>query len=119
MLSQLLYHLGRYIYILDAVDDYADDARSGGYNPLIYRFETGGGSLTEEQRESLALTLRHSEGLIASAYELREKNVYDPIISNIIYLGLESVREIVFQGRGKELKYTNNIHKGAGNERSL
>lgn len=111
VLGQMLYHLGRYIYILDAVDDYSDDAKSGSYNPLIYRFESGGAELTKEQREELTATLRHSEGLISSAYELKNKNVYDPILSNIIYLGLENVREMVFQGRGEELKYTNTIHK--------
>lgn len=111
ILAQLLYHLGRYIYIVDAVDDYPDDSKSGNYNPLIHRFETGGAALTEEQRETLEITLRHSEGLISSAYELKNKNVYDAILSNIVYLGLENVRETVFQGRGEELKYTNTIHK--------
>lgn len=111
ILAQLLYHLGRYIYIVDAVDDYPDDSKSGNYNPLIHRFETGGAALTEEQRDTLKITLRHSEGLISSAYELKNKNVYDAILSNIVYLGLENVRETVFQGRGEELKYTNTIHK--------
>lgn len=111
ILAQLLYHLGRYIYIVDAVDDYPEDSKNGSYNPLIYRFETGGAPLTEEQREMLKTTLCHSEGLISSAYELKNKNVYDAILSNIIYLGLENVRETVFQGRGAELKYTNTIHK--------
>lgn len=111
ILSQMLYHLGRYIYIVDAIDDYDDDSKSGSYNPLIYRFETGGEKLTEEQREMLETTLRHSEGLISSAYELKNKNVYDPILSNIIYLGLDNISQMVFQGRGSELKYTNTIHK--------
>lgn len=116
ILRQLLYHLGRFIYILDAVDDYPDDAKSGSYNPLIYRFETGGSELTEEQKADIENTLRHSVGFISSAYELRSKNVYDPIISNIIYLGLENVKEIVFRGRGEELKYTNTIHRSRSKE---
>ena len=116
ILAQMLYHLGRYIYIIDAVDDYPDDSKSGNYNPLICRFETDGAELTEEQRETLKITLRHSEGLMSSAYELKNKNVYDAIISNIIYLGLESVRETVFQGKGAELKYTNTIHQGVRNK---
>lgn len=116
VLGQLLYHLGRWIYILDTVDDYSEDAKRGSYNPLIYRFETGGESLTEEQREMIESTLRHSEGLISSAYELKKKNVYDQILSNIIYLGLENAREMVFQGRGGELKYTNTMHRSRSKE---
>lgn len=104
ILSQLLYHLGRFIYILDAVDDYDDDCKRGSYNPLIYRFETGGRALNDEEREELRLTLRHSIGLIGAAYELKDKNVYDGILSNIIYLGLENAVELVFSGRGEELK---------------
>ena len=116
ILSQLLYHLGRYIYILDAVDDYAGDAKSGSYNPLIYRFETGGRELVEEEKEYLKNTLAHSAGFISSAFELKDKNVYEPILSNIIYLGLENICEMVFQGKGNELKYTNNIHKKIKND---
>ena len=111
IIAQMLYHLGRYIYIIDAIDDYDDDCKSGSYNPLIYRFETGGEKLSAEQREMLETTLHHSEGLISSAYELKNKNVYDPILSNIIYLGLDNISQMVFQGRGAELKYTNTIHK--------
>lgn len=111
ILSQLLYQLGRYIYIIDALDDYEDDAKNGNYNPLYYRFNTGGRALTDEQRESIDSTLRHSQGLISSAYELKKKNIYEPLLSNIIYLGLDNVREMVLNGRGAELKYTNTIRK--------
>ncbi len=110
ILSQLLYHLGRFIYILDAVDDYEEDCKSGSYNPLIYRFETGGRALNGEEREELRLTLRHSIGLIGAAYELKDKNVYDGILSNIIYLGLENAVDLVFSGRSGELKM-HLIHK--------
>ena len=34
VLAQLLYHLGRWIYLTDAADDLAKDQRSGSYNPL-------------------------------------------------------------------------------------
>ena len=36
--DQLLYQLGRYIYILDALDDFPRDNADGSYNPLKYRF---------------------------------------------------------------------------------
>ena len=34
VLAQLLYHLGRWIYLTDAADDLAKDQRSGSYDPL-------------------------------------------------------------------------------------
>lgn len=38
-LGQLLYHLGRWIYLMDAWDDLDDDRRKGRYNPLDARFQ--------------------------------------------------------------------------------
>ena len=35
-MRQLGYHLGRFVYLMDAAVDYADDAASGSYNPLVY-----------------------------------------------------------------------------------
>lgn len=38
VLAQMLYHLGRWIYLIDAADDLKKDARSGNYNPVALRF---------------------------------------------------------------------------------
>ena len=34
--AQLLYHLGRWVYLVDAADDLKKDVKSGSYNPLVY-----------------------------------------------------------------------------------
>jgi len=70
ILEQLLYHLGRWIYLVDAADDLAEDHASGSYNPLIYRFSLAEGKLTEEARGALVLSLDHSIRLMAAAFEL-------------------------------------------------
>ena len=54
VLEQLLYHLGRWIYLVDAADDLKKDVKSGSYNPLVYRFHAEGGTLTAEDRAALA-----------------------------------------------------------------
>ena len=54
VLRQLLYHLGRWIYLVDAADDLKKDVKSGSYNPLVYRFHAEGGTLTAEDRAALA-----------------------------------------------------------------
>ena len=53
VLRQLLYHLGRWIYLVDAADDLKKDVKSGSYNPLLYRFHAEGGTLTAEDRAAL------------------------------------------------------------------
>ena len=60
VLAQLLYHLGRWIYLTDAADDLAKDQRSGSYNPLPLRFSMQEGKLTEESRQELAQTMDRS-----------------------------------------------------------
>ena len=57
VLEQLLYHLGRWIYLVDAADDLAEDAASGSYNPILCRFSLEEGTLTEEAREALVVSL--------------------------------------------------------------
>lgn len=37
-LQQLLYHLGRWIYLIDAQDDLEEDRASGNYNAVAARF---------------------------------------------------------------------------------
>ncbi|MEI3141456.1 MAG: DUF5685 family protein [Lawsonibacter sp.] len=37
-MEQLLYHLGRWIYLIDARDDLAEDLADGRYNPVAARF---------------------------------------------------------------------------------
>ena len=33
--EQLLYHLGRWVYLVDAADDLKEDLKTGSYNPLV------------------------------------------------------------------------------------
>lgn len=106
-LEELMYHLGRTIYILDAVDDLPEDARSGSYNPLLYRFRPQNGKLSPEEQEELRGTVRHSVNLVSAAYELLDKVPWAGILENTIYLGLPWVSEAVFSGRWREMRKIN------------
>lgn len=98
VLRELLYHLGRIVYILDAEDDLADDLRSGNYNPLAHRFTPVDGRLSPEEEAELRLSLQHSHNSIASAFALLADNPYTDILSNILFRGLPMVTQMVFSG---------------------
>lgn len=98
-LRQLMYHVGRWIYIIDAYDDLAEDFRRGSYNPLLLRFGAAEGGLSESDREYVSVTLKHSASIAAAAYELLNKNEWTSIASNIIYMGLPQAAEMVFSGK--------------------
>ena len=98
VLEQLLYHLGRWVYLVDAADDLAEDAASGSYNPLLCRFGLADGVLTAEAREALVISLDHSIRLMAAAYELWDFGPWSSVIQATVYEGLFCVGKAVLEG---------------------
>lgn len=94
----LLYHLGRWIYLIDARDDLEDDRKSGAYNPLIFRFGPEGGD------EVLNTTLEHSLNMARSALTMMELGCHRDVIENIFYLGLPTIQRAVFDGSWSRMK---------------
>ena len=101
-LEQLLYHVGRWIYLVDAWDDLEEDKRTGSYNPILTRFD----GRPEEGRETMRTTLRHSLNLARSAMALLELGHWQETVENILYLGLPAVEELVFTGQWKAANHT-------------
>ncbi len=100
ILSQLLYQLGKLIYMLDALCDYDDDLRAGRYNPLRTKYGS------RPDRSALEPQLSHILGFITSAYELLDGGAFSPVLENIMYLGLPSVVSMTLEGR-----YTQKLRK--------
>jgi len=98
ILEQIFYHLGRWIYLVDAADDLAEDFEIGNYNPLIHRFALTSGKLTEEARAALAMSLDHSIRLISAAFELWDFGDWTAIIQSTVYEGLFCVGKAVLEG---------------------
>lgn len=98
ILKQLFYHVGRWIYIADAVDDLEKDRKSGSYNPVAARFELTGDKLSDEDKKTLDMTLSHSENIAISAFGLLKAGPWNEIIKNILYLGMPDVRRSILDG---------------------
>lgn len=98
VLSQLLYHLGRWIYLADARDDLEEDKLSGRYNPAAARYGPGGDG------GALRLTMDNSLELMGAALQLGEFGCRKPLLENIVYLGLPAVEKAVFDGSWNEIK---------------
>ncbi len=88
--SQCGYHIGRYIYIIDALDDIKKDSESGNYNPLLIKYGDISGVI--DNIEEIKTTITDSLNAFSSVYGLnvigeeRDKS-YDNIIFNICELG--------------------------------
>lgn len=98
VLSQLLYHLGRWIYLADARDDLEEDKLSGRYNPVAARYGPAGDD------GALRLTMDNSLELVGAALQLGEFGCRKPLLENIVYLGLPLVQRAVFDGSWSEIK---------------
>lgn len=93
-LGQMLYHIGRWIYLIDAWDDLEEDRKRNEYNPVDARFQGD----PQEHIQDMRTTLLHSRNLAAGAYELAKADRWDGIVSNILYSGLPAVEELVLSG---------------------
>lgn len=99
-MEQLLYHLGRWIYLMDAWDDLDEDVKKGRYNPLDARFQ----GKARMERDYVEATVTHSARLIGAAANLIEFGCWRTIVDNMIYDGLPAVQNAVLEGRWKELQ---------------
>ena len=98
VLEQLLYHVGRWIYIVDAVDDLKEDAKKGRYNAVDRRFALNGNEPDAECKAYLEVTLAQSQELAASAFALMRENCWSEILRNILYPGMTQVSTQVLSG---------------------
>jgi hypothetical protein len=98
-------HIGRWIYIVDASDDLADDLKKNRYNPFIYLYD--GNLLTEEQKQSIATSLKLELLAAEPAFDLIDYDGYcdiEELIKNIIYRGMPNVAEKILEINGKTKK---------------
>ncbi|MCD8354518.1 MAG: DUF5685 family protein [Clostridiales bacterium] len=103
--EQLLYHVGRWIYLTDAWDDLAEDLEQGSYNPILLRY--GLDKVPDPdgpEGQQLRVTLTHSVNLALSALPLLEETENTPILENILWGGLPLVQRLVLSGKWKQQK---------------
>lgn len=102
VLTQVLYHLGRWVYLVDAADDLREDAKTGNYNPIALRYALVNGEWTADSRHEFALTLDHSIRMMTTSYELWDFGVWAPILETTLYKGLFQVGKAVLDGTFKK-----------------
>ncbi len=97
IVSTLGYMVGRFVYILDAVDDLEKDMKSGNFNPFSGEITDFSNLLQKRSFADKAqqmLNLTQNEAV--AAFDLLETKRFGSIISNIIYDGLEqSANEVL------------------------
>jgi hypothetical protein len=93
VLAHLGRALGRWIYVIDALDDYAEDKEKGSYNPLLYR---------KNNLEGVGDLLYHYLADMMNAYDLLDIKKNKAIIENIIFMGLRQRTDRLLKERELE-----------------
>ncbi|ADL69728.1 DUF5685 family protein [Thermoanaerobacterium thermosaccharolyticum] len=93
--EEIAYHLGRYIYILDAYNDLKGDIKNGNYNPFIYQYnltdkngEIELNNTLKEINEWTKFNLTFTLSTIVKLYEQLKFKKNIGIIDNIFRIGL-------------------------------
>lgn len=95
------FHIGKWVYIIDAADDFEEDVKRGRFNPFACFYETD--HLTEAHRIAIraALTAELTEagnGLDLLTYP-RANDEREGIIRNVLESGMPDVAERVLGGQ--------------------
>lgn len=103
--------IGHWIYLVDAADDFAEDAEKGRYNPLITLY---GSALTEADRNwlenALIAKLMDAEAAL-DLMDIDQSPDAAGIIRNIMYLGLPLVAKQVLAGEYNRKKKSDSKKK--------
>nr|WP_315025147.1 DUF5685 family protein [uncultured Aminipila sp.] len=100
LLAHIGYHLGKWIYLMDAYEDVEENITKKTYNPLLYRFEYGQTKesiqeFKERIKPIVEFNLVHYLAEISNAADLLDIKKNKGIIENIIYFGLRRRTEQV------------------------
>lgn len=107
-LAKIGYHIGKWIYLTDAIDDIEENIQSGAYNPLLFRFGYDAEHETPEAfrkriEEDLKFNLYHYLAMASNYMNPLDIKKNQGIIENIIYFGLNrKTEEIITRTEPKE-----------------
>ncbi len=103
-LYSLGYMVGRFVYILDAVDDLEKDLKNGSFNPFANKYSDieAGEEFVKRAREMLNLTQSNA----LDAMDSLEKKRFEDILENIVFDGLTFSAEKVLKKYSAEEKPT-------------
>jgi hypothetical protein len=95
---QVHYYLGKWIYILDAYEDYYKDIKKKRFNPIIYMNDTK--IKKEDKVYDILKLLIFSVNNSLNKVEILKKN---PLINNILGYGLTNTLQIITSRRNKDV----------------
>ncbi len=91
VLSEFGYQIGRWVYLIDAADDYEKDKKSGNFNPFI--------KADINDKDYINSVLSQSLARAYDAYNLLDIIDFKPIIDNMMLYGFPNKQNAVLNNR--------------------
>lgn len=85
------YYMGRWIYLIDAADDYEKDKKHHNFNPFLL-------PNTDDSVENIRGNLNHALSEALLSYGLYEKGRYDNIINNVLCVSCVNIQNKILSG---------------------
>lgn len=98
VLGRFGYCLGRWIYLIDGVDDLAEDLEKGRYNPYIRARGLKPGDGVEETRAYALHSLNACLAECIAAYNLLDIRRFDGLLRNILEQGMPAAQQRAVSG---------------------
>lgn len=99
-IGDMVYHLGRFIYIADAIDDYDKDIRKRQYNPLVLMYDgiVDKKELLERKQDEIDFMLNSTYNRIKFHYQAMDFKLCEGVVTNILWYGMNSTIRRILAG---------------------
>ena len=87
--KDMMYNMGKWVYICDAVDDVDDDFKKKGYNVFLQNYQyTDRAAFLKDNQEVLKFILMSAYNAILGDFDKIQVKKYEGILTNIIWYGM-------------------------------
>lgn len=102
-IKNVFYALGKWIYLIDALDDLGDDYKSKSYNPWISAFGNfeDDKSFIEKNHEQISSVMYSTINSLIENYDKLDMPVQEGVLSNTFYYGLKMQTEKILRREEK------------------
>lgn len=98
-------NLGKWVYLIDALDDVFTDLKKKSYNPVIIKY----GEDLNSALENCGAIMNMAVNECVSALELLNMSKFSMILRNVLYMGLPMEQKRVFEKIKKDGKFDGSV----------
>lgn len=102
-LNKIGYFLGKYVYIMDALDDYDEDIKKGDFNPFVQVFKNKDyKSFISEHEQDVRFIIESIVRSIEEEYKAIDMSGSEGVVTNVLWYGLRARANAVINKKGKK-----------------